>query len=111
MATVDIDPAPMVRAMGTAHAEALGDAALLARRDAPRRSGRSGRYAASIRAVVEREGLDGALESDVPYAGALERGADVGPRRGPHMKGQAVLSDAARQMPALVARRLGEVLR
>lgn len=59
---------------------------------------RTGEYAASIRAssggpVGDR--MIGHVGSPLPQAGAVERGANVGPRRGPHMRGSPSIRPAA----------------
>lgn len=55
---------------------------------------RTGEYASTIRAVHDGEN-GGAIGSDHPGATAIERGADVGRRRGPHMEGQPAIRPAA----------------
>lgn len=72
-----------------AHAAALEASAQVARQRAPRRTGE---YAGSIDAIVS--GLVGRVGSSLVRATAIERGADVGPRRGPHMAGQPTVRPA-----------------
>jgi hypothetical protein len=78
------------RRIEAAHAAGLEAVAEAARGRAPHRSGE---YAASIKASAE--GLSGHVRSPLPQAGAVERGANVGPRRGPHMRGQPSIRPAA----------------
>src|SRR5215212_3670288 len=84
-----------MRQSRAAHSAALEAVANAARARAPKRSGE---YAASIRAT---EGiglgthLTGSVGSHLPQAGAVERGANVGARRGPHMRGQPSIRPAA----------------
>lgn len=86
-----------------AHNRALQTVAARARQRAPRRSGE---YAGSIMAHEEldflRSSFRGSVGSNLPQARTVERGANVGARRGPHMRGQptirpAVLSDFGRE--------------
>ncbi len=59
------------------------------RADAPRLTGQ---YAASLTMSVD--GLRASIGSPLPQAHAVERGADVGPRRGPHMGPVGTLAKA-----------------
>lgn len=65
---------------------------------------RSGEYAGSLR--VDYADGHGVLYSPLPQAGAVERGADVGPRRGPHMRGQHLIARLGPTWPAKVTARL-----
>jgi hypothetical protein len=55
---------------------------------------RTGRYAASLIVSFERTGSVSRVRvsSPLPYGGALEYGANVGPRRGPHMRGDHAIA-------------------
>lgn len=70
----------------------------------------SGEYAASLRRSTTETGpmLRAQIGSPLPQAGAVERGADVGPRRGPHMRGAFAIGRAIEQYPDAVTRRLRE---
>ena len=70
----------------TATEDALEATANRARATALRRTGE---YQASIRATSSGVG------SPLPQAGAVERGANVGARKGPHMRGRASIRPAA----------------
>jgi hypothetical protein len=87
--------------------DAMEDRAQAAQAAAPRRSGR---YAASIRAEVRQAGdqWQGSLSAGVPYAGALEHGANVGPRRGPHMKAEPTIGPAMAGFGDVLAAKLRE---
>lgn len=71
---------------------ALEDVAGHARSRAARRTGE---YASTIRAVAGD--TTGAVGSDHPATTAIERGADVGARRGPHMRGQPAIRPVAQE--------------
>lgn len=81
------------RRVERAHRAALEDVARIAAAQAPRRTGE---YAGSIHAYPG-EGATGRVGSPLARAGAVERGANVGPRRGPHMRGQPSVRPAAIQ--------------
>jgi hypothetical protein len=81
------------RKVAAANAGALEDVAGAARQAARRRTGE---YAGSIRAVADGTS-GGSVGSPLPQAGAVERGANVGPRRGPHMSGRPAIRPAALQ--------------
>jgi hypothetical protein len=78
------------------------------------RHSRTGEHAASL-AVTSPAGstdqMSVSLGSPLPQARALERGADVGPRRGPHMKGIHAVSAAAERFPEHMTRRMQEQAR
>jgi hypothetical protein len=78
--------------MRRAHEAASQEIVEIARVRAPRRTSQ---YAGSLRADVD--GLSASIGSPLPQAGAVERGANVGRRRGPHMRGQASVRPAAQQ--------------
>ncbi len=84
-----------------AHRAALEQMAEQARAEAPHRSGE---YAASLETTLE--GDHGALFSRLPQAGAVERGADVGPRRGPHMAGSHTIVRAGATFADRMTRQL-----
>ena len=90
---VESDPRPLLDHVEHSARASIDDVQADAVRTARRRSGR---HAAGIQQRVEVLGdrIDGAVGGTVPYAGALERGADVGPRRGPHMEGDHAIRDA-----------------
>lgn len=76
-------------AQDRAHDIALEKSRQQAVAEAPKRTGE---FAAHIQSA--RFGQQGGLFNDLPQAGAVERGANVGPRRGPHMKGSHVIARA-----------------
>lgn len=88
--------AALGRRARAAHEAALQAVAQGARTRARRRTGE---YAGSIRATVPPGTLGdrftGSVGSPLPQAGAVERGANVGPRKGPHMRGQPSIRPAA----------------
>lgn len=91
------DPAARARLHDTidnAHDRALEATRDEAIANAPRQSGE---YAASLQ--THRNGEHGAVYSNLPQAGAVERGANVGDRRGPHMAGAHSVRDAGRHFP------------
>ena len=59
------------------------------RANAPRATGE---YAASLERTGS--GLSASIGSRLPQASTVERGADVGPRRGPHMRAVGTLGEA-----------------
>src|SRR5688572_29008167 len=73
-----------------AHEAGLRRVAEISRTRAPRRTVE---YAGSI--TFTADGLNGQVGSRLPQAGAVERGANVGPRRGPHMRGQPTIRPTA----------------
>lgn len=85
----------MVRGLEEAHDRALERMRQRAQAEAPRRTGE---YAANMQ--VARNERTGALFNPLPQAGAVERGADVGPRRGPHMRGAGTIRRAGAEFPA-----------
>jgi hypothetical protein len=84
-----------------AHDQALERTRARAVGDAPRRTGE---FAASLQ--THRSGTVGSVYSDLPQAGAVERGANVGPRRGPHMAGAHVIARAGEHFPEHMAEAL-----
>lgn len=84
----------MAARLEEAHDRALERTRQQAVATAPRRSGE---YAASLQ--QQRTGTKGAIYSALPQAGAVERGANVGPRRGPHMRGSHTIARAGEQFP------------
>lgn len=68
----------------------------------------TGEYAGSFVVTTSVDGSVShhAVASQLPQAGAVERGADVGPRRGPHMAGSFTVRDAGARWPDHVTRRL-----
>lgn len=86
---------------------AVGETLDRAVANAPRRTGE---YAASLRRSATETGtvLRARIGSPLPQAGAVELGADVGPRRGPHMEGSLAIRRAIEQYPDAVTRRLRE---
>lgn len=51
----------------------------------------TGEYASNFQSTYNPEDGTGAVYNPLPQAGAVERGANVGPRRGPHMAGSHTL--------------------
>ena len=86
---VDV-PRFFVRKVTSAHEAGLQAVASASRQRAPRRTGE---YAGSI--TYSASGLRGQVGSRLPQAGAVERGANVGARVGPHMRGQPTIRPAA----------------
>lgn len=82
----------LLAAQDRAHDAALERGRRRAAEVAPRRSGE---YAAHFQTI--RTGQDGAIFNDLPQAMALERGANVGDRRGPHMGGSHTLAAAGEE--------------
>jgi hypothetical protein len=93
--------AAMLHKLEVAHDLALADVLADARTNAPKRTGQ---FASSLQA--RRTGANGGLTSGLAQAGAVERGANVGPRRGPHMRGSHVMVDAGRKWPDRMTARL-----
>jgi hypothetical protein len=65
----------------------------------------SGEHGASLRATAPSSDvgrLTSRIGSPLPQAGAVERGANVGPRRGPHMKGAHAIERAGEQYPTFM---------
>jgi hypothetical protein len=105
--TVTTNLEPLLADLDAGFRETLEDRARAAQALAPRRSGR---YAAGIRATSTSsiDGPSGAISADVPYAGALEHGADVGDRRGPHMAGQHPIGRAMESFGDVLEQKLKE---
>lgn len=105
---------PLFASVDRSFREAAGDTLQIARAEASRHS-RTGQHAASLRmssvsgAGGERQTVR--IGSSLEQARAVEIGADVGPRRGPHMQGIRALQTAAGKFPEHMTRRLREGLR
>lgn len=98
---ITTDYAPLFGKVERSFEGAADDTLAEARATAPRRSGE---YAGSL----ERRGsgLSSTIGSPLPQAGAVERGADVGPRRGPHMGPVGTLREAGDRFPERMTSRL-----
>lgn len=88
--------------------QTLPDLVADARREAQSHS-RTGEYAASLRhgrVAGFGDRFRARIGSPLVQAGAVERGADVGPRKGPHMRGLNILVTAMESYPDRLANRL-----
>jgi hypothetical protein len=108
MTTVRTDLSALEASLRAGFQATLQDRAKAAQSAAPRRTGR---FAASIRANVNPDGLSGSVSADVPYAGALEHGANVGSRRGPHMRAEPSITPAMASFGDVLADKLREANR
>ena len=85
------------KAFAAAAQQTLRDATAFAREHT-----QTGEYVSSLQlGAINRtgNGLTVRIGSPLPQARAVELGADVGPRRGPHMKGQGSIGKAVEQFP------------
>jgi len=103
---VRYDPNPaginaLLDGLDRAHDAALEDIRQEAAANAPKQTGE---FAASIQA--SRSGEHGSLYTGLPQGGAVERGANVGARKGPHMTGSHVMADAGAHFPDKMYARL-----
>lgn len=102
---IEADDTRLLEHAQRAHDRATDDVLADARMTAPRRTGA---YAASLERIDTEtpDGVVSRIGSRRPEAPAIENGADVGDRQGPHMAPAGTLARAGRRYPEHMTRRL-----